>query len=213
QSRTILALALLTTFACGTERHEQAANSVEIKPGLGPRATPTEAAEPEPEPAPAPEPPVASEPAPELDEPEPELDERKLALRNVGRAAFDALESGDFEALARLTPLDKGPLRDVCPRMLLSNRKELEARFAHCHETIAWNAVAEAQAFAGQPTGAQAAGCDAGIEDYGRLQLFVHMNDAKIWRVDFFGAVGQDGNAIGISGEVACHEVDEAPPL
>jgi hypothetical protein len=39
------------------------------------------------------------------------------------------------------------------------------------------------------------------------------MNDERIWRVDFFGAVGQDGNAIGINGEVSCTEVDEAPAL
>ena len=39
------------------------------------------------------------------------------------------------------------------------------------------------------------------------------MNDDKIWRVDFFGAVGQGGTAVGINGEVSCKEVDEAPPL
>ena len=60
---------------------------------------------------------------------------------------------------------------------------------------------------------AVASGCDDGVEDYGRLQLFLHMNDKTIWRVEFYGAVGENGNAIGINGEVACSEVDEAPKL
>lgn len=208
-SRILLALTLLSTLACGAERHDESPSEVEISPGLGPRATASEPAEP----APAPEPAIA-EPEPEpAPAPDPELDDRKLALANVGRAAFDALKAGDFDALAGLTPLDDGPLRDACRAMPLANRMELAARFKRCHETIDWDAVAEAQVFAGTPSGAQAIGCDDGIEDYGRLQLFLHMNDEKIWRVDFFGAVGQGGNAVGINGEVACKEVDEAPPL
>ncbi|MFO7565180.1 MAG: hypothetical protein R6X02_21225 [Enhygromyxa sp.] len=210
RSRILFSLALLFTFACGPEKHDQAANA-KVSPGLGPRATVSEPAQAEPEAEPvAPEP--EPESAPEL-EPEPELDDRKLALANVGRGAFDALQAGDFAAFSELTPLDEGPLRDLCPRMPASDRRELEARFEHCHQTIDWGAVAEAQVFAGTPSGAKAIGCDSGIEDYGRLQLFLHMNDKKIWRVDFFGAVGQDGNVVGINGEVSCKQVDEAPPL
>lgn len=212
RSRTLVILALLSPLACGSEPHDQAAGGIEVSPGLGPREAPSEPAAAEPE-----QPksgPVAVEPEPEPEpEPQPELDERRLALANVGRGAFDALKAGDFVAFAKLTPLDKGPLREACPRMPLSDRKELEARFEHCHKSIAWDAVAEAQVFAGTPSGAPASGCESGIEDYGRLQLFLHMNDKKIWRVDFFGAVGQDGNAVGINGEVSCKEVDEAPPL
>jgi hypothetical protein len=211
RSRILLTLALTSTIlACGSEPHEEPASNVEIKAGLGPRETPAEPAQVEPEPPSLQVEPAQPEPEPE---PQPELDDRKLALANVGRGAFDALAAGDFATFAELTPLDKGPLRDLCPRMLLSDRKELEARFKHCHKTIAWDQVAEAQVFAGTPSGAQAVGCESGIEDYGRLQLFLHMNDKKIWRVDFFGAVGQGGNAVGINGEVSCKEVDEAPPL
>jgi hypothetical protein len=213
RSRILLTLALTSTLACGSEPHEQAARSVEISPGLGPRATPSEPAPAEPV---VNEPEVEAEPQPEPEaepEPQPELDDRRLALANVGRGAFDALKAGDFAAFSELTPIDKGPLRDACPRLPLSDRSEIEARFNHCHKTIAWDQVAEAQVFAGTPSGAQAVGCRSGIEDYGRLQLFLHMNDKKIWRVDFFGAVGQDGNAVGINGEVSCKQVDEAPPL
>ncbi|HVI00131.1 MAG TPA: hypothetical protein VM869_15550 [Enhygromyxa sp.] len=213
-TRLALLLTLISTLACGSEKHEGDAKQAEVELGRASRVSPGEA---EPEPAKAkPEPAtvdaVEPEPAAEVG-PEPELDDRKLALANVGRSAFDALKAGDFDALAQLTPLDEGPLRDACPRMSLTNRQELEARFEHCHRTIRWDAIAEAQVFAGQPSGAQAIGCEKGIEDYGRLQLFLHMNDDKIWRVDFFGAVGQGGNAVGINGEVSCKEVDEAPPL
>ena len=215
-TRLALTSTLLATLpsilACGGDKHEGDAKAVQVEPGLAPRISPAEA---EREPAPVeihPEP-AKVEAEPEPAPPEPELDDRRLALANVGRSAFDALKAGDFDALAQLTPLDKGPLRDACPRMSLSNRQELEARFQHCHRTIAWESVAEAQVFAGEPSGAQASGCEQGIEDYGRLQLFLHMNDKTIWRVDFFGAVGQDGNAVGINGEVSCKEVDEAPRL
>jgi hypothetical protein len=204
RTRLALTLALLSSLACGPEKPESTTGAkAEPASQPSPGEATVEQAQPEPEPEPAPE------PAP----PEPELDDRELALANVGRAAFDALRAGDFDALARLTPLDEGPLRDACSRMPLSDRKELEARFKHCHRTINWEAVAEAQVFAGEPSGAPAIGCDDGIEDYGRLQLFLHMNDKTIWRVDFFGAVGQDGNAVGINGEVTCKQVDEAPPL
>lgn len=206
--------ALPSTLACSGEEHEADKKAVQVEPGLAPRVSPEEA-QPEPakakaEPAPAK---VEVEPEPAQPQPQPELDDRRLALANVGRSAFDALKAGDFDALAQLTPLDKGPLRDACPRMSLSDRQELKARFEHCHRTIQWDAVAEAQVFAGEPSGAQASGCEQGIEDYGRLQLFLHMKDEKIWRVNFFGALGQDGNAVGINGEVSCKEVDEAPPL
>lgn len=185
-------------------------------------AKPAPALEPAPAPAPQPtatpddEPPPVLEREPEQPpplEPAPELDERKQALANVGRTAFDALRAGEFDALLALTPMVDGYLREVCAELPSAPRDELRARFAHCHRSIAWDAVAEAQVFAGKPTGAPASGCEAGIEDYGRLQLFLKMNDKKIWRVEFFGAVGRDGNAIGINGELSCSEVDEIPPL
>ncbi len=209
---TVLALtiALSSTLACNSKPHEREHAATGSEPGLEPRATPPESAKPAATPAVTPEPEPEPEPTPE---PDPALDERKLALANVGRGAFDALRAGKFDTLIKLTPLADGPLHDTCPRMPTSDRPELEARFKHCHETIPWDAVAEAQVFAGKPTGAQASGCDHGIEDYGRLQLFLHMSDSTIWRVDFFGAVGQDGNAVGINGEVACQTVAEAPPL
>jgi len=154
----------------------------------------------------------APAPAPVVD-PDPIMAARKQALANVGRSAFDALKAGSFDDLMALTPLVDPYLGEVCPRLPQSPRKELEARFDYCHEHIDWDAVAEAQAFAGKPTGAQAPGCDAGIEDYGRLQLFAHMADASIWKIEFFGAVGEGGNAIGINGEVKCSETDDAPAL
>ncbi|KIG14196.1 hypothetical protein DB30_07054 [Enhygromyxa salina] len=203
----MISVALAT--ACGGEPHDpghQAATGVE--PGLAPRVEPAPPPPPAPEPAPEPEPQPQPEP-----QPDPELSERKQALANVGRSAFDALQDGEFDRLAQLTPLVEGFLRDSCPSLPVGARRELEARFSHCHKTIDWAAVAEAQVFAGKPTGAPATGCEAGIEDYGRLQLFLHMNDKTIWRVDFFGAVGQDGNAVGINGEVSCTMVDGAPPL
>src|SRR5688500_18642106 len=107
QPRTLL-LALFSISACGGEAHESdaKAGAVAVEPGLAPRTPPEQPAA---EPA-TPEPEPAAEPAP----PEPELDDRKLALANVGREAFDALKAGDFDALAKLTPLDEGPLRDAC---------------------------------------------------------------------------------------------------
>jgi hypothetical protein len=162
---------------------------------------------------PAPDPTPAPVPAPDPAPTDPELDERKQALANVGRSAFEALQADDFEALLQLTPLVDGYLRDVCRDLSVSSREQLEARFNHCRKTIPWADVAEAQAFAAQPTGTPADGCDAGIEDYGRLQLFLHMSDKSIWRIEFFGAIGQDGNPIGISGEVICRAVDDAPKL
>lgn len=198
--------------ACGSESpnstHEAGAG---VEPGLSPQDQPAPP-EPAPEQPPAVEQPQP-EPAPPEPEPEPELSERKQALANVGRSAFDALESGEFEQLLQLTPLVDGFLRDSCPSLPVGARKELEARFGHCHKTIEWAAVAEAQVFAGKPSGKPADGCEPGIEDYGRLQLFLHMNDKTIWRVDFFGAVGQGGNPVGINGEVSCRQVDEAPAL
>ncbi|PRP93133.1 hypothetical protein ENSA5_45080 [Enhygromyxa salina] len=203
----VSSFSLTLAAGCTGEAHEAGhQRAVEVEPGLGPRAQPPP---PEPTPTPVAEPPEPT-PAPE---PEPELSERKQALANVGRAAFDALESGEFDALLALTPLVDDFLRDRCADLPVADRKELEARFNHCHQAIAWTSVAEAQVFAGEPSGEPAIGCDAAIEDYGRLQLFVHMNDATIWRFDFFGAVGQAGNAIGINGEVSCREVDEAPAL
>jgi hypothetical protein len=161
-------------------------------------------------PEPTPEPTPLPEPAPP---PDPALDERKQALANVGRSAFEALQADDFEALLQLTPLVDGYLRDVCSERPVSPREQLEARFTHCRNSIPWADVAEAQAFAAQPTGTPASGCDGAVEDYGRLQLFLHMNDKSIWRVEFYGAIGQDGSPIGIGGEVSCRKVDEAPKL
>lgn len=203
---------LLGLLAMGCNRepaeaeHHAASGS---QPGLAPRVQPA-APEPAPEPTTKPtiEPPNTPEPAPD-----PVLDERKQALANVGRSAFEALQADDFEALLQLTPLVEGYLRNVCPRVAVSPRDQLQARFNHCRKSIPWAEVAEAQAFAAQPTGEPAAGCDGGIEDYGRLQLFLHMSDKSIWRIEFFGAIGQDGNPIGISGEVRCGKVDEAPKL
>jgi hypothetical protein len=175
----------------------------------------SEPSEPTPPVQPATPTPVPEQPAPEPTPPPPHpaFDERKQALANVGRSAFEALQADDFEALLQLTPLVDGYLRDVCPERPVGPREQLEARFKHCRNAIPWAAVAEAQAFAAKPTGTPAAGCDAAIEDYGRLQLFLHMNDASIWRVEFFGAIGQDGNPIGIGGEVSCRKVDDAPKL
>jgi hypothetical protein len=193
-------------LACSRETPEAAHEADSgSQPGLAPRVTP---AEPEPavEPTPAPEP----EPTPA---PDPVLEERKQALTNVGRSAFEALQADDFEALLQLTPLVDGYVRDVCSDRPVTPREQLQARFEHCRKSIPWADVAEAQAFAETPTGAPADGCNAGIEDYGRLQLFLHMNDKKIWRVQFFGAIGESGNPIGISGEVSCEMVDEAPKL
>lgn len=157
--------------------------------------------------------PATPTPTPEPTPPDPALDERKQALANVGRSAFEALQADDFEALMQLTPLVDGYLRDVCSERPTSPREQLEARFTHCRNSIPWAEVAEAQAFAAQPTGTPGSGCDAGIEDYGRLQLFLHMNDKSIWRVEFYGAIGQDGSPIGIGGEVSCRKVDDAPQL
>jgi hypothetical protein len=211
RSSLALTLTLSLIAACGSESHDRGGPGPKVEPGLAPRLAvdePRLAPEPELEPEPAPEP--APEPDPE---PDPVVAERKLALASVGRPAFEALQAGDFEAFAALTPLLDGPLRDVCSRMPLSKRAELEARFAHCHRSIAWDAVVEAQIFAGTPSGEQALGCDAGIEDYGRLQLFLHMSDATFKRVDFYGAVGQGGKPIGLNGEVSCRTVDEVPKL
>jgi hypothetical protein len=194
-------------IACTREssQAEHQAGSVS-QPGLAPRVQP---AEPEPalEPTPTPKEP---EPAPK---PNPVLEQRKQALSNVGRSAFEALQADDFEALLQLTPLVDGYLRDVCSDRPVAAREQLQARFKHCRKSIPWADVAEAQAFAETPTGAAAAGCNEGIEDYGRLQLFLHMSDKSIWRVQFFGAIGEGGNPIGISGEVSCETVDEAPKL
>lgn len=216
-TRLALTLTLLSTLlasaACKSETHESEAKGIAVELGRAPRVAVEQAPA---EPAKAHAEPAQAKADPEEEAElanERELDDRELALANVGRAAFDALKAGDFDAFTQLTPLDEGPLRDACPRMPLSNRQELQARFNHCHRTIEWDAIAEAQVFAGKPTGVQALGCEGGIEDYGRLQLFLHMQDRSIWRVDFFGAVGQGGNAVGINGEVSCKAVDEAPPL
>jgi hypothetical protein len=197
-------------MACNREppqaEHQASSGS---QPGLAPRVQPAEPA-PALEPTPTPTPTPAPAPTPA---PDPALEGRKQALTNVGRSAFEALQADDFEALLQLTPLVEGYLRDVCPDRPITPREQLLARFKHCRKSIAWADVAEAQAFAESPTGAPAGGCNDGIEDYGRLQLFLHMNDKSIWRVQFFGAIGEGSNPIGISGEVSCEQVDEAPKL
>lgn len=206
----ILVFGSLICTACNREPHD-AEHDKKVygsNPGLAPRVQPPPP-EPTTEPAPTAEP---EQPAP-APEPDPVLAERKQALADVGRRAFEALQADNFEALMQLTPLIDGYLREVCPDIAVNPREELQARFNYCRKSIAWADVAEAQAFAAQPTGEPAAGCNAGIEDYGRLQLFIHMNDKKIWRVEFYGAIGRDGNPIGIGGEVSCRPVDEAPPL
>lgn len=204
----LLAFGTLLFTACNREPHEaEHHGSIESEPGLAPRAQPSE---PEPTPEPKPQPEV--EPAPEPD-PDPVMAERKQALADVGRKAFEALQNDDFEALLQLTPLVDGYLREVCPRVAVSPREELKARFAYCRKAIAWDKIAEAQAFAAQPTGERAPGCNEGIEDYGRLQLYLHMQDKSIWRVEFYGAIGRDGNPIGIGGEVSCKPDDDAPKL
>lgn len=205
---TALSLAL-ACLACNRDAPDET-SSAAVEPS--PEKPSEPATPPTPEPVVEPEEPVEPAPAPEPPL-EPQSDERKQALANVGRAAFDALRAGDLDALLALTPIVDPYLRDACPSRSASSRDELEARFRHCQRSIDWDAVAEAQVFAGKPTGAPASGCESGIEDYGRLQLYAIMNDKKIWRVEFFGAVGQDGNAIGINGEVSCKQVDEVPPL
>lgn len=199
---TVCALGL----ACGSEPPSTAAKS-DAQPKTEAGAE-VEAPEPEPEPKPEPQP----EPEPEID-PDPVMAERKQALANVGRLAFDALKAGKLEDLLALTPRVDPYLKEVCAGMPLANEKELAARFSHCHDKIDWDGVAEAQAFAAKPTGQPAAGCNEGIEDYGRMQLFLHMQDASIWRVEFYGAVGEEGKAIGLNGEVACSPTDDAPKL
>jgi len=209
-SFSLVALAAASLVACGSEDPEPAPQ-VEVSPGAdapAPALDPSPAPEPEVDPTLDPTP----EPPPEVD-PDPVVAERKQALANVGRSAFDALESGDFEALLALTPLVDPYLGEVCAKLPLSPRKELGARFKFCHEAIAWDAVAEAQVFAGKPTGDPATGCDAKIEDYGRLQLFAHMKDASIWRIEFYGAVGEQGKVIGLNGEVRCSPTQDAPSL
>jgi hypothetical protein len=203
----MLGVGLLGVPACGSESSPNQAQPT--------AKTAPESDAPKSEPAPAKPAPIAHEEPipPPIVEADPVVAERKLALANVGRSAFDALKAGKFAALLELTPIDEGPLRDACPSMPLTDRRELEARFEHCHETIAWDRVEEAQVFAGKPTGDPATGCEAGIEDYGRIQLFMHMQDKTIWRVELYGAVGKDGNAVGINGEVVCTKVDEAPAL
>jgi hypothetical protein len=198
----LLGLLGLLVIACNSkppepEQQVAASEPSEPAPTVQP-ATP----EPSVEPAPLPTPP-----------PDPALDERKQALANVGRSAFEALQADDFDALLLLTPLVDGYLRDVCSERPVTSREQLQARFTHCRNSIPWADVAEAQAFAAQPTGTPASGCDAAVEDYGRLQLYLHMNDKSIWRVEFYGAIGQDGNPIGIGGEVSCRKVDDAPKL
>jgi hypothetical protein len=208
----LLAFGSLVFTACNREPHEaEHHGSIKSEPGLAPRAQPSEP-EATPEQTPAPEVEPAPEPTPEP-EPDPVMAERKQALADVGRRAFEALQNDDFEALLQLTPLVDGYLREVCPKVTVGSRDELQARFAHCRKSIAWDKVAEAQAFAAQPTGERAAGCNEGIEDYGRLQLYLHMQDKSIWRVEFYGAIGRDGNPIGIGGEVSCKPDTDAPKL
>lgn len=201
---TLLTLACVPALACGAPPDAAPAKKAEPEPAPEPA--------PEPDPAPKPEPAVEPPPAPEPD-PDPVMAERKQALANVGRSAFDALKAGKLEDLLALTPRVDPYLQQVCPSMGLADERELAARFSHCHDTIDWDAVAEAQAFATKPTGEPASGCAEGIEDYGRMQLFVHMQDSSIWRVEFYGAVGQDGKAIGLSGEVRCSPAESAPSL
>lgn len=205
-------LTLTTLLGCPSEEHPQQRSELETHQGLpAPVASEPEPAEVQPEPAevqpqPAPVPP----PSPEVEQ---EFAERKAALANVGKVAFEALKAGDFAALRELTPLDEGPVREACPDVPRGDATELQAKFDHCHRKIDWPAIAEAQVFAGKPTGEPADGCAMGIEDYGRLQLYLHMQDKTIWRVDFYGAVGADGKALGIDGSLSCKQVDEAPPL
>jgi hypothetical protein len=209
----ITSLILLALVGCSSDDHEaRHETGLQTRQGL-----PTPArSQPEPDakpPAPAPVPDPAPEPPPTL-EVEQEFNERKAALANVGKAAFEALKAGEFARLRELTPLDEGPMREACPDVPRADPAELEAKFAYCHREIDWPAIAEAQVFAGKPTGEPAPGCVPGIEDYGRLQLYLHMQDKKtIWRVDFHGAVGADGKALGIDGSLGCKKVDEAPPL
>jgi hypothetical protein len=209
----IPSLTLSTLLGCSAEEHESRPDpGLQSKQGLPP-PNPSEAKPTADPPAPAPAPEAVPEP-PSSPAVEQEFSERKAALANVGKAAFEALKAGEFAKLRELTPLDEGPVRDACPDLPRADAAELEAKFGFCHREIDWPAIAEAQVFAGKPTGEPAAGCEPGIEDYGRLQLYLHMQDGKtIWRVDFYGAVGADGKAIGIDGSLGCRKVDEAPPL
>ncbi|NVB37168.1 hypothetical protein G6O69_04950 [Pseudenhygromyxa sp. WMMC2535] len=164
---------------------------------------------PEPAPAAKPEPTPAPEP-----EPGPELDPKQAALADVGRQAFDALREDDLDALMALTHLEGGALAERCPdKPSPATKQEIAARFRFCHDEIDWEAVEEAQIFADKRSGGAAVGCEAGLEELGRLQLFLHMRGGAYWRVDFHGAVGVDGKAVGIDGGISCREVDEVPKL
>jgi len=142
------------------------------------------------------------------------LDAERRALADIGKIAFDALRTDDLDLLLGLTDLGGGVLADPCPELPeTGDNKQIEARLHFCHEAIDWDAVDEAQVFAGESTGEQAAGCQAGYEDYGRIRMFFHMSDKTIWNADFFGAVGHEGKAVGVGGTIRCRKVDEAPPL
>lgn len=170
----------------------------------------------EPPPKPAAPPTAERRPDPSTDtDPaeDPAMAKKKAALADVGKSAFEALRSGDFKTFLGLTNRDGGTLAADCPDLPSDPREELQARFDHCNEAIAWDEIAEAQVFAGESLGEPAPGCSDAYEDYGRLRLFLHMNDETIWNVDFLGAVGRDGQAVGINGAVTCREVDEAPEL
>ena len=160
----------------------------------------------------APELPTPPEPRPLTPAENQELDERKQALADVGSQAFEALRTGNMDALIELTPAsESSQLASQCPGMVSYGRKEMQARFDHCQRSIDWSSVAKADVFTGELVAAQARGCEQGISDYGRLQLFVHMNDGTIWRVDFLGAVGREGKTLGINGAVTCRTVESAP--
>jgi hypothetical protein len=205
-------LSLPTLVGCSGQEdhaagHDAGLHSQQGLPSLDPGEPEPPVIAPPPEPAPQPE--LEPAPNPTADP----LAERKVALANVGTAAFEALKAGEFARLRELTPLDEGPVREACPDVARGDASELEAKFDYCHRKIDWDAVAEAQVFANKEAGERAEGCQEGIEDYGRLQLFLHMTDKTIWRVDFYGAVGTDGNVSGIDGSLSCKTVDKAEPL
>jgi hypothetical protein len=205
---------LLATPACGAEaEHAERGegHAPAVRPGRRAPVPDTEVVlqwpDGPPELAPAPEPPP-------LPEPLPEQDERKRALADIGTKAFEALRGGELEALLELTPEhESGVMAELCPGLVGSSAdpSERKARFDHCHRSIDWDRVDRADVFTGELVAEQAAGCEAGISDYGRLQLFLHMNDGEIWRVDFLGAVGKEQQTLGIDGSVVCRTVDSAP--
>ncbi|EDM78624.1 hypothetical protein PPSIR1_29273 [Plesiocystis pacifica SIR-1] len=143
---------------------------------------------------------------------DPALAGQKEALAGIGRAALDALRGGKLDDLVALTPLAEGPLEAACAERELPNTaEELKARFDFCRREIDFDKLADAKILASRPTGQPAQGCSGGLEDYGRLQMYLTLEDDSIHRVEFYGAIGKDGEVVGIDGPIMCKAVDAIP--